>query len=167
MPSRMLPRVPSSSPSPSLPSLSGSHFLRRYRLTPLSCSISASRPTPSTPRSSSASSLHTSEHKLGNAPYAHMHTRTREASHCLTWKAPAVIGQSGHVQLHIPGERKVIGHLEPDAQPNAALCCPEQNQFCWQDGTQLLGQPTGFPTDRDPLPLSFPQQRVLSFRSSR
>lgn len=98
-----------------------------------------------------------------------MHTPTQEAFYFLTRKAPAVIGQSGHVQLHIPGERKVIGHLEPDAQPNAALCCPEQNQFCWQeDGTQLLGQPTGSPTDCDPLPPSRPpQQRVLSFRSSR
>lgn len=58
----------------------------------------------------------------------HMYTPTQEAFHFLTWKAPAVIGQSGHVQLHIPGERKVIGHLEPDAQPNTALCLPEQNQ---------------------------------------
>lgn len=118
------------------------------------------------PQSFSASSLHTPEHELGNAPYTHahmfIHTLTCEAFHFFTRKVPTVIDQNGHVQLHFPKERKLTGHLEPDAQPNPALCCPEQNQFCWQeDGVQLLGQPTGSTADHDPLSPSSPAEGFI------
>lgn len=91
-----------------------------------------------------------------------MHTLTREAFHILTRKASTVIDQNGHVQLHFPKEREVVGHLEPDAQPNPALCCPEQNRFCWQeDGVELLGQPTGSAVDHDPLSPSSPAEGFI------
>lgn len=116
-----------------------SHFLKGYRLTPLFFSMNLLHAFPLVSFCQVIPYL-----------WAHMCTYThnrRPSSSSLGERTPTLADQNGHVWFQFPKERKLIGHLKPDTQPNLDSAALSRIQFCWQedghsywDNQQILPQ---------------------------